>query len=92
MDNHATFNPSLLNVAQNTNTVTTANGNAAHLKNGILFPFFALQLSEKFAIIGSVTASNTLPNAVIKPIIVNPKKIAACGMNVLIPPPVESGK
>ena len=49
--------------AQYTSTVTTASGSAALLMNGSRLPFGFRLLSDRFAIQGSVTASNTRPSA-----------------------------
>ena len=76
---------------QKASTVITANGIEAYLMNGILFPRLLLQLSDIFAIHGSVTASTILPKAVIKPITVRPINVLLV-TNVMIPSPVESGR
>ena len=76
---------------QKISTVTAANGIAEYLMNGILLPRWLVQLSDMFAISGSVTASTILPHAVMIPITVRPRKVALV-TNVMTPPPVESGR
>ena len=68
--------------AQNTSAVISAKGTAIFCIKGILRPLGFLDRSERFAIMGSVTASNTLPSAAIPPITVAmPKITRPCGMN-----------
>ena len=54
--------------------VTRANGIEAIRMKGIRLPFGFFERSDIPAIIGSVTASKMRPNAVIRPIIVSPRK------------------
>ena len=77
--------------AQNTNTVISANGIAIFCINGIRRPLGFWDLSDRFAIIGSVTASNTLPSAAMPPITVAiPRITRPCGMNSVCPAAMES--
>ncbi len=58
---------------------------------GIRLPSLFLQLSDILAIQGSVTASTTLPQAVMRPMTVNPINVALV-TNVIMPLSVESGR
>ena len=71
---------------QKTSTVARASGSDAHFRNGILRPFFDVQRSDSDAIMGSVKASKTRPNAVIPPItVMMPRMASPCGMNTVCP-------
>ena len=81
----------LLTGAQNTRTVIAAKGTAIFCINGILRPLGFVDRSDIFAIMGSVTASNTLPSAAIPPITVAiPSITRPCGMNRVCPAAMES--
>ena len=77
------FTPEIsLTGAQKTSTVTAAKGIAIRRMNGIRRPLGFCDLSDMFAIIGSVTASNTLPRAAMPPMTVAiPKITRPWGMN-----------
>ena len=64
----------------NISAVISANGIAAIRMNGIRLPFGFFERSDIPAISGSVTASNTRPKAVIRPIMVSPRKTFPCVM------------
>lgn len=80
MFNHPKDESYLPKSIQNIKTVTTANGIAAICINGIRLPLGFLDLSDKEAISGSVTASKILLKAVIKPITVKKPPIASPGI------------
>ncbi len=67
-DIHATFQPLIFSTgAQKSKTVTIESGIAANCIKGMRLPLLFLLLSDIEAISGSVTASNTLERAVIRP-------------------------
>ena len=71
---------------ENNKTVTTASGRAATCINGVLLPLGFLDLSLNDAMRGSVTASNTRPNAEINPRIVMNPPMTKPGMRYCVAP------